>query len=57
MERLQYWRRATKDNTNYGYISPRQLAYFVGPHSFTPRLGGFFYYPAMDLPPLLAVAK
>ena len=34
-----------KDTTNYGYISPRQLIYFVGPHIFIPGLDGFFYRP------------
>ena len=42
-ERLQYWRTATKDTTNYGYIFPVQLIYFFGPHIFIPRLSGFFY--------------
>ena len=46
-----------KGTTNYGYIFPRQLIYFVGPHIFIPGLGGFFYCPTMDLPPLLVVAE
>ena len=36
---------ATKDTTNYGYIFPRQLIYFVGPHIFILGLSGFFYRP------------
>ena len=40
--RLQYWRTATKNTTNYGYIFPRQLTYF-GPRIFIPGLSGFFY--------------
>ena len=34
-----------KGITNYGYIFPRQLIYFVGPHIFIPGLDGFFYRP------------
>ena len=45
-EGLQYWRTAMKDTTNYGYIFPWQLIYFVGPHIFIPKLGGFFYHPS-----------
>jgi len=45
IERLQYWWTAMKDTTNYGYIFPRQLIYFVGPHIFIPRLSGFFFLP------------
>ena len=44
-ERLQYWRTAMKDTTNYRYMFPRQLIYFVGPHIVIPWLGGFFYHP------------
>ena len=32
-----------KGTTNYGYISLRQLIYFVRPHIFIPGLGRFFY--------------
>ena len=46
-----------KDTTNYGYIFPRQLIYFVGPHIFIPRLSGFFYCLTMDPLPLLVVAE
>ena len=44
-ERLQYWRIVTKDTTNYGYISPRQLIYFVRPRISILGLDGFFYHP------------
>ena len=32
-----------KGTTNYGYISPMQLIYFVGPPIFILGVGGFFY--------------
>ena len=44
-KRLHYWRTPTKDNTNYWYIFPSQLIYFVGPHIFIPGLDEFFYRP------------
>ena len=44
-KKLQYWRTATKDTTNYGYIFPRHLIYFVGPNIFILELDGFFYRP------------
>ena len=56
-ERITHWRIVTRSTIDYGYTSLRQLIYFAGPHSFIPGLGGFFYCPAMDLPPLLVVAE
>ena len=46
-----------KDTTNYGYIIPRQLTYFVGPRIFILGSVDSSTALAMGLPPLLAVAE
>ena len=56
-ERLQYRWIATKDTTNYGYIIPRQLIYFVRPRICIPGSVDSSTALAMDLPPLLAVVE
>ena len=53
-EGLQYWRTVTKDATNYGYISPRQLIYFVKPRISIPSSADSSTALVMDLPPLVA---